>query len=596
MASDKPASSNDKPCPAHPQTPSDNPFVKFRHHVDEQIGLVLKGMQSIIGLPSTFSKSNVDSTTQWAVWDEHLKERDESQQMLNKMRESRSETINRNDQQEKKEAMEEEDIVVHNRFPRREQLQPQTMRRNPWEESLDFLLPHASSLLTGRPFTEANFVLPYVLFSPYSPLALSFQPPISSIGFKAQSPSEELPYRAAFEDLLLASRGQKMRPLEAVSAVDDVHSNQSPHWLAQIIALTGDGNVENALENAERRRHNAMSWMAQSDPTGFDSHGAPPSHSTRDGEHPEEEEVRPTSSEGPRTEYDLIEYITGLLGQQHRSSIFDTVESAMRDADRVIGSLFREVEERGDVSDSAKGTPDNTQSKSIPKGSCRAGSDTASDAAMDGIGRFVFDHIMRSNEKRHGAPSTSIHTSEPTDEPWFLSQYHEVPNEQVNREFPKREKKSLAADTRREVEQTDADYARQQEGVHTNTLSSQLPANDCVASMTTTTTEETVRDGVLEKRVVVRRTYADGRTATTETVTTELPSEQDGNIKGSSGVTRDVLDDSDFESFVRDAYMNPRLDLDPAVTKTNVHGPEGQKNDVDKRTTGKATRKGWFWE
>jgi len=69
--------------PKDKQSDSDNPFIRFRHFADEQIGAVLQGF---VGLPSAFSKPQ--SGSQWSVFDEDLKRRDALQARRRELKEA----------------------------------------------------------------------------------------------------------------------------------------------------------------------------------------------------------------------------------------------------------------------------------------------------------------------------------------------------------------------------------------------------------------------------------------------------------------------------------------------------------------------------
>ena len=66
------------------QPKSDNPFIKFRQFADEQISSLLQG---IIGLPSAFSGKR-PGNPRWAIIDEDLRRRDELQARQQELRES----------------------------------------------------------------------------------------------------------------------------------------------------------------------------------------------------------------------------------------------------------------------------------------------------------------------------------------------------------------------------------------------------------------------------------------------------------------------------------------------------------------------------
>ncbi|KAE9364477.1 hypothetical protein N431DRAFT_431355 [Stipitochalara longipes BDJ] len=73
------------------QPKSDNPFIKFRQFADEQISSLLHG---IIGLPSAFS-SKPSENPRWAIFDEDLRRRDELQARQQELRESEARRVDR---------------------------------------------------------------------------------------------------------------------------------------------------------------------------------------------------------------------------------------------------------------------------------------------------------------------------------------------------------------------------------------------------------------------------------------------------------------------------------------------------------------------
>jgi hypothetical protein len=66
------------------QSKQDNPFIKFRQFADSHIGSLLQG---IIGLPSAFSK-NTHANAKWADFDEDLRRRDELQARQRSLRDA----------------------------------------------------------------------------------------------------------------------------------------------------------------------------------------------------------------------------------------------------------------------------------------------------------------------------------------------------------------------------------------------------------------------------------------------------------------------------------------------------------------------------
>jgi hypothetical protein len=78
------SSSDPKKDPEKSVSKSDNPFIKFRQFADQQISSLLQG---ILGLPSAFS-GKPSENRQWAVFDDDLRRRDELQVRQQELRES----------------------------------------------------------------------------------------------------------------------------------------------------------------------------------------------------------------------------------------------------------------------------------------------------------------------------------------------------------------------------------------------------------------------------------------------------------------------------------------------------------------------------
>jgi hypothetical protein len=252
-----------------PQPKTDNPFIKFRQFADAQIGSLLQG---IIGLPSAFSKSTED--TRWAVFDEDLRRRDELQARQKELKESEARRQNRqmsddggaipvkkstdwrpfpgwNDQAPAKyqDANNEEmDPVKARDIPLYSPITKSFfahLRRQPEGDDVDWKqldqvettgwvkgLVGISSLLSMKldpmrtiqsmVYDELNrsstlrseySLLPYLLFSPYSPIRLSTAPSIpNSLMSKTTKISQDnFPYLDAFEDLIKTTQQQPQR-------------------------------------------------------------------------------------------------------------------------------------------------------------------------------------------------------------------------------------------------------------------------------------------------------------------------------------------------------------------------------------------------
>jgi hypothetical protein len=73
------------------QSKTDNPFIKFRQFADQQISSLLQG---ILGLPSAFS-GKPSENRRWAIFDEDLRRRDELQARQQELRESEARRLGR---------------------------------------------------------------------------------------------------------------------------------------------------------------------------------------------------------------------------------------------------------------------------------------------------------------------------------------------------------------------------------------------------------------------------------------------------------------------------------------------------------------------
>lgn len=243
---------------SHPSAPENrNPFIRFRQFADAQIGSLL---QSIVGLPSAFSKDS-SHNTRWADIDQELRRRDE---LYARQRQLKDADPGKPNQHQQIPEEEREVIPVKTWQPREhssntgrdtytsEEMDENTTRDiplySPVTKSLFAHLHHRGdnepdwnpssfwNSLTGRPlpeywpfklrpeqrssdamttmqylaYNELNgtqtfcsdySLLPYLLFSPYSPLKLSTspQPGLSSI-----------PWDLAFEDLIRTTHGRSV--------------------------------------------------------------------------------------------------------------------------------------------------------------------------------------------------------------------------------------------------------------------------------------------------------------------------------------------------------------------------------------------------
>ncbi|KAF5870913.1 uncharacterized protein Bfra_009468 [Botrytis fragariae] len=219
------------------QSDSDNPFIRFRHFADEQIGAVLQGF---IGLPSAFSKPQ--SGSQWSIFDEDLKRRDALQARRRELKEaeearSGNTTISEGEEAQthaKKSQTTHGDVdfvhFLHDQWtnvfgtadiPLYSPLQsPLT---NPFSGNLRHTMSSLAAVMLYKADPDDHSLLPYLFRSPYSPLTLSFGQSIYAHQqfYDAQirgtrtydrprgaTLRDDFPYCEAFEDLLLISQGK----------------------------------------------------------------------------------------------------------------------------------------------------------------------------------------------------------------------------------------------------------------------------------------------------------------------------------------------------------------------------------------------------
>jgi len=237
-------------------TPSkENPFIRFKQSVDKNVGSLLQG---IIGLPSAFSKQS--GNTRWAEFDEDLKRRDELQARRNELKDSEARRLQGVAAEEEVEIpVKKSGTAARNGGipPDYGQTDDDTTRDLPlyspitpslfahlnlprgsaenWGRAFRIYGPDddhvplfSSLLLTPQPleshtdtmrgiqymahnilrrapsYHSDSSLLPYVLFSPYSPIRLSIKACQDSLS--TGSRQDTFPYCDAFEDLLLTGQ------------------------------------------------------------------------------------------------------------------------------------------------------------------------------------------------------------------------------------------------------------------------------------------------------------------------------------------------------------------------------------------------------
>lgn len=297
---------------------SKNPFVQFKHFADAQAGLVLKGMQAIIGLPSTLrTAEQVPGTDRrWNDWDEHMKQRDKSQYKGQQGTEQSISTSSSSSGDKDKPVSTHKLDDNSNQFndvgtqsgctlSKEERVSLLSMDDEGECDGLEIYMPvtraifgslleqweddvHSSSFGTFKAHTLPSFMgflknednldymaqvrsqvfeqlssarstrflstVPYLIFSPYSPLVLNFPMPVQSIGSRAQGADTAFPYAAAFQDLLLNTQGRDMQSLEDLSLTKRVQGA----W--------GGWTRENASDDLVK---SAMSWLGEMSRVGL---------------------------------------------------------------------------------------------------------------------------------------------------------------------------------------------------------------------------------------------------------------------------------------------------------------------------------------
>jgi hypothetical protein len=222
----------------------DNPFIKFRQFADQQISSLLQG---IIGLPSAFSQRPSENP-RWAVFDEDLRRRDELQARQQELKESEARKLDASKEEDiplrywpdwaayarwledaptpyqENDGMRDvplyssvaKSLFAHLDQPadgntvdwkHRDMFPDVHSRPNPWllrpsERSSNALkiVQHLiyNDLNKSSAFRSDYSILPYIMFSPYSPLRL--------IENTSRAPQyrerDTFPYIDAFQDLI----------------------------------------------------------------------------------------------------------------------------------------------------------------------------------------------------------------------------------------------------------------------------------------------------------------------------------------------------------------------------------------------------------
>ena len=246
-----------------PQFKPYNPFIKFRQFADSQISSLL---QSIVGLPSAFSKS--PNNAKWADFDEDVKRRDELRKRQDELKDSEARkqfgrhgrpTLGQLETNTNHEELDEgiaRDIPLYSPvsrllFSHLRYAKDDSGPKDGWkpvdEQSPILLTPMIFDPFRGitepmKAFQNATYrdlqinpvlrsdysLLPYILFSPYSPLRLeSSYTPIKFASDRSSQSWEatgglfdDFKYTEAFLDLMLTTQNRPLGSVPLESARD----------------------------------------------------------------------------------------------------------------------------------------------------------------------------------------------------------------------------------------------------------------------------------------------------------------------------------------------------------------------------------------
>jgi hypothetical protein len=249
----------------HPE--DDNLFVAFRRYADEQISSFLT---SVVGLPSVFTPSGRD----WAVFRDQ--EQNNSMARWRHPSEADYDRYSEADHCERRYASHAFPSSVFDSIFDHPFTYPSFFR-----DFSHFRGPFMLDMLA--PFTDTAWPIPYLLFSPYSPLHLERQQQLRcrayDQGHTGRLAQERQPrWREAFEDLLRLENGKDMIEGEAVVSAKE---ESGKDWLANMIkrGSLGDGWTHVQSRNGDQGDYFKYSYRAGKGPEGK----AQPTDSRQDG-------------------------------------------------------------------------------------------------------------------------------------------------------------------------------------------------------------------------------------------------------------------------------------------------------------------------
>jgi len=339
----------------------DNPFIKFKNHVDNSVSSLLQGL---IGLPSALSR-NQSGNPRWADFDEDLRRRDELQAKQKQLKDSEARRFSATDNGSHEGAT---GIVKNYAFLRGGSSNTSTddtfkpfldlplyspvtestflnLRKSNgeglWEDKDCFASLQRTMLCYpySANFYSQSSLLPYLLFSPYSPLSLS-------------ADENNHGYCEAFEDLIKISNGRPM------------HGSRSPALFhAKRMGLnTSDFNL-NGLKwlNYLHNENLLQQPQAVSESTSTETLSRPatdnPSESKLEDDQTEQDMydrfLRQTSLPAGNGAAGVLETLfadiekefpgTKLEGERALRWIFDELKSIQPESERALRSLAEEL-------------------------------------------------------------------------------------------------------------------------------------------------------------------------------------------------------------------------------------------------------------
>lgn len=349
--------------------PKPNPFIKFKNHVDDSVSSILQGL---IGLPSALSRN---SQTRWADLDEELRRRDELQARQAQLKSSEARRDIRPETQDIYGARQEgvshrgdqwEVIQPKHQTQSTSDIDPANSARQPgtWGAvpplDIPFYSPYWALYTTGsrhpldslnvgirwnskvpwppRPdemiaptimdgFQATSTLVPYLLFSPYSPL-------------KLDSEQNTTNYREAFEDLLKSSRGEPMsNPVFPVRN----RQNKTPFGIDWLLHL-------NALKllqpSISKPSVNTIADDAQTEQDMYDRFfRGVPLLETDATAHARSflEELKSLQLDGENALQSLAEEFFGPGAARHMRSVFDELKSFRPEGEKALRDLVDQV-------------------------------------------------------------------------------------------------------------------------------------------------------------------------------------------------------------------------------------------------------------